>query len=363
MDGLQLVFGDVRNQPGLYEHSSKILFFHDASSYFVVRIAAFLDLFTFSSYVGTALLFSALSFAGSWMLFLTFYRRLPDRHDLLALASLFIPSLFFWGAGLFKETLVLAALGVSTYLIDAMVFRGSRSILRFLILLLALFVIFSVKKFVLQAFFPALVLWIYLYYFSAIRSLVLRILVFPLAIGFGIYLSYWSVYKVGEGDERYAVDRLARTSRITAYDIGFYSGRDAGSRYSLGELDGTFGNMIQLAPAAINVTLFRPYPWEIRNPLMALNALESISFLLITVVVLFLYGRRMWTNRGSPEGWFAIGFALVFAFAIGISTYNFGTLARYKTPLLPYYAIGLIFFCKRPTEQFHGNESIDPVRY
>jgi hypothetical protein len=362
-DGLQLIFGEVHNQPGMYVHASRILFFHDSSSYFVVRIAAFLDLFTFSSYVGTALLFSALSFVGSWMLFLTFYRRLPERHNLLALACLFIPSLFFWGAGLFKETLVLACLGMATYLVDAIVFRGDRSLSRILLLLIAIFVIFSVKKFVLQAFFPALILWVYLHYFSAIRSLALRILIFPLAIGFGIYLSYWSVYKVGEGDDRYAVDRLARTSQITAYDIGFYSGRDAGSRYTLGELDGTFGNMIELAPAAINVTLFRPYPWEIRNPLMALNAMESISFLALTLMVLISYGRRVWRNRVSPEGWFAIGFAMVFAFAIGISTYNFGTLARYKTPLLPYYAIGLIFFCKRPPEPDHGKELLDPVRY
>lgn len=349
IDALRLIFGDVSDQPGLYRYSSKILFFNDPSSYFVVRIASLFDLLTFSSYAGTSLCFAVLSFIGSWMLFLTFYRKLPERHGLLALACLFIPSLFFWGAGLFKETLVLACLGIATYVVDAMLTRGERRVSRIILLLLSLFIIFSVKKFVLQAFFPALILWIYLRYFISIRSLALRIMIFPLAIGLGIYLSYWSVYKVGEGDERYAVERLARTSRVTAYDIGFYSGRDAGSGYTLGDLDGTFGNMIQLAPAAINVTLFRPYPWEIRNPLMALNAIESISFLFITLIVVFRYGRRVLVNRVSPEGWFSIGFALVFAFAIGISTYNFGTLARYKTPLLPYFAIGLIFFCKRPT--------------
>lgn len=348
LDGLRLIFGDVQDKPEFYRYSSRIIFFHDPSSYFVVRISAIFDLITFSSYVGTSLLFATLSFAGSWMLFVTFYKKLPERHGLLALTCLFIPSVFFWGAGLFKETLVLACLGISTYLIDSILFRGERRIVRILLLLLALFMIFSVKKFVLQAFFPAVILWAYFRYFTSIRPLALRIMILPMAIGAGIYLSYWSVHKVGEGDERYAVERLARTSRITAYDIGFYSGRSAGSGYSLGELDGTFGNMIRLAPSAINVTLYRPYPWEIRNPLMALNAVESTAFFLITLMVLFRYGQRVVANRFSPEAWFCITFALVFAFAIGISTYNFGTLARYKTPLLPYFGIALIFFCKRP---------------
>lgn len=361
-DGLRLIFGNVSEATGLYRYSSKIVFFDDPGSYFIVRIAALFDLVTFSSYVGTALCFATVSFIGSWMLFLTFYRKLPNRHFLLALACLFTPSLFFWGAGLFKETIVLASLGMATYMVDAIFFQHRRTTGNILLLLLSFFLIFSIKKFVLQAFIPAAIIWVYFKSLVSIRSVVLRILLLPLAVAAGIYLGYWSVYKVGEGDQRYAVDRLARTARITAYDIGFYSGRDAGSRYSLGELDGTFLNMARLAPAAVNVTLFRPYPWEIRNPLMAFNAVESVILLLLSLVVALRYGGRVLANRTSPEAWFCMGFALVFAFAIGISTYNFGTLARYKTPLLPYFSVALVFLCKPgPSPDEHGTGNTHPL--
>ena len=76
------------------------------------------------------------------------------------------------------------------------------------------------------------------------------------------------------------------TAKITAYDIGYYTGRDAGSGYSLGELDGTFGSMIRLSPQAINVSLFRPYLWEVKNPLMLLSALESFLLLSLCLYII-----------------------------------------------------------------------------
>ena len=43
--------------------------------------------------------------------------------------------------------------------------------------------------------------------------------------------------------------------------------------------------------------------------------------------------------------------ALVFAFAVGVSTYNFGTLMRYKIPVLPFYAIFLIIVIAQKNEK------------
>ena len=140
---------------------------------------------------------------------------------------------------------------------------------------------------------------------------------------------YYAVYLVGESDQRYSVDRIAVTAQITAYDIGFYSGKDAGSTYSIGELDGTFGNMIGKAPQAINVSLFRPYMWEIRNPLMALTATESILLLFFTLFVILKCRGKLIRTLNDPTILFCLIFSLTFAFAVGVSTFNFGTLARY----------------------------------
>jgi hypothetical protein len=44
----------------------------------------------------------------------------------------------------------------------------------------------------------------------------------------------------------------------------------------------------------------------------------------------------------DPTIQFCFVFSLIFAFAVGISSYNFGALSRYKIPCLPFYAIALI---------------------
>jgi hypothetical protein len=47
---------------------------------------------------------------------------------------------------------------------------------------------------------------------------------------------------------------------------------------------------------------------------------------------------------------FSITFAVVFAFAVGVATANFGALVRLKTPMLPYLAAGLITLYYRSME-------------
>ena len=175
-----------------------------------------------------------------------------------------------------------------------------------------------------------------------IRSIILKVMLVPFVGGVIVISGYYAVIKVGEGDDRYAVSKIAMTGKVTAYDIRYWSGRNAGSGYSLGELDGSLGTMIGLAPEAINVSLFRPYLWEVKNPLMLFSALESTLLLFIVVYVVAKERLRIFAGVTQFNILFALSFSLIFAFAIGVSTYNFGTLVRYKVPLLPFFLTALI---------------------
>jgi hypothetical protein len=341
LKGLQLLFTS-RNQTGVYQYSSQIGFFNDPPSYFIVKIAAIFDLLTFSSYSATAVLFSLVGFIGMWMFFLTFYLQYPALHKGFALASLFLPSLIFWGSGILKDTITLACLGISTYYLYQIFLKGKVRISSILILLLSLFSIFTVRKFMLQAYLPSVILWIFLIKFRMMKSMILKIISFPLVIAIIGVSAYYTVIKVGEGDEKYSVNKLVKTAQITSYDIRFYSGRNAGSGYTLGTIDGSWQTMLRLAPVAINVSLFRPYLWEVKNPLMLLSALEGLFLLVLTVYVIAIRRSMIFEAIKNPNVIFLLMFSLVFAYAVGVSTFNFGTLARYKIPLLPFYTSALV---------------------
>lgn len=246
---------------------------------------------------------------------------------------------------------MLGALGLSTYCIDLLINQRRVRLSTILVLILSIYVIFSVKLFILQAFLPAVMLWVSYKKIMGSPSVMVRLLVLPFLLAGGALLSYLMVTKVGESDARYAIDNIARTAKITAYDIGFYTGRDAGSGYSLGEQDGTFTGMLLKAPQAINVTLFRPYLWEVKNVLMLLSALEGTILLIIVVYILVSARVRIFSILNNPDTVFLLVFSLIIAFAVGITSYNFGTLARYKIPMLPYFSIGLVLIYFKNNER------------
>ncbi len=351
-DGLKLIFDpDAPADPTLYKYTSRILFFHDPASYAIIRIISFLDFFTCSTYSGTAVLFAIISFAGMWLMFLTFYQPYPHLHRWIAVGSFFIPSVFFWGSGILKDTIVLACLGAITFAIKRIFIDKKVSAGSILLLVVGLLITYQIKKYVLLCFLPAAFFWIFAGILARIRSTMLQLMLLPFIILIAGLSGFYAVQKIGQDDPKYALDKLAKTSRVTAYDIGFYTGKDAGSGYSLGELDDSFTGMIRLAPQAINVSLFRPYLWEVKNPLMLLSALESLVMLGITLYLLIKLRLNFFISWNNPDVLFCMLFSITFAFAVGVSTFNFGTLARYKIPLLPFYLIGLVVIADQSNKE------------
>ena len=108
-------------------------------------------------------------------------------------------------------------------------------------------------------------------------------------------------------------------------------------------------------PAAINVSLFRPYLWESRNPIMLLSAIESSILLYLTFR---LFQKRKLKNTidvlsKDVNLQFFLLFGLIFSFFVGITTYNFGSLVRYKIQGYPFYiaAILLLYYLQPDIEK------------
>jgi hypothetical protein len=340
--GIKLFFSNGTDETGIYKYSSRIPFFRDRSSFAVIRLASFFDLFTFSSYSATAVCFAVLSFVGNWMLFLTFYQDRMQLHRPIALATLFVPSVFFWGSGLLKDTITLAALGILTFMVKRIFIQKRIRLMGIFVMVVAAYLIYSIKVYILLCYLPAALLWVFFSNLSKINSSVLKGLMLPLVVVVAGVSGYFAIVQVGANDPRYKLDMLGKTAKVTAYDIAFQTGRDAGSTYSLGELDGSFSNLISLAPQAINVSLFRPYLWEINGLLMLFSAAESLVILFLTVFVFIKSLRWLGQSLIKPDALFCLVFSLTFAFSVGVSTFNFGTLSRYKIPLIPFYLLALI---------------------
>jgi hypothetical protein len=349
----QLIFANGEYNPNTYEYASEIIYYDDLPSYFVVRVAGIFDILTFHTYSATATLFAVFSFSGIWAMFMVFCRMLPRLHLQLAIALLFIPSVFFWGSGILKDSITLGALGWSTYaFVQIFIFRRN-FITSLILLLLSFFIIYEIKIYILLCYIPALMIWYYLENLQRIKNVVLKTMILPFTMILLITGGYYSVKLIGMENNRYNLERLSYTAESTARWINYVSEKQHGSGYTLGDFDYSFSGIARKTPAAIWVTLFRPYLWESNNLAMLFSSLESLALLIFTIYVAInsLIRGRLKMLFSNPVIVFCFVFSIIFAFAIGISTYNFGSLVRYKIPMLPFFIIGLFMmlsYSKRP---------------
>ena len=154
-----------------------------------------------------------------------------------------------------------------------------------------------------------------------------------------------------EGDSKYDVNKIAERSKINNTYLSKQVA--SGSAYNIGIYDGSLNSIITVGPQAIVVSLYRPFIFEVRNPLMLLSALEGSVFIYFTFLFIYKVGffKTIKFIRSKPILTFCLIFSMVLAFAVGTNSGNFGTLVRYKIPLMPFYLAALFIMqahLKRP---------------
>ena len=346
--GLKLLFSNDRYDPDIYLYASRMHHFGDTSTYFIIKLAAVLSFLSLNSYTVIACMFASISYSGLWNLYRTFYRLYPHLYKPIAYSVLFIPSVFFWGSGYLKDSITLAAVGWAVYCLYWIFIKKQKSFQAVLALIISLYVLYVVKIYILLCLIPALVVWIFLQYTTNIRSAFFRYVVTPFVLIFAGVVGFYAVQKIGESNSRYSLEAMAGTAEETARWLSYLGETQGGSVYTLGDFDYSTAGMIRKALPAVNVTLFRPYVWEAHNIVMLMSALESLFLLLFTLYVIFKKGPLNFisTVRKNPFVLFCLIFSISFSFAIGISTYNFGSLVRYKIPMLPFYLVALLAILK-----------------
>lgn len=92
------------------------------------------------------------------------------------------------------------------------------------------------------------------------------------------------------------------------------------------------------------MTFFRPYLWEARNPVVMLGAIESSIFLALFIFILYKLKWHLFTPlKGKYLLSGLVIFIIIFGFAVGFTSYNFGALGRYKIPIMSPFSMILIY--------------------
>src|SRR4029077_1988039 len=196
-----------------YNYTSQMGWYSDTASYTVCSITAFLGIFTYNTYLPTAVMFAFISFTGIWALFRTFASLYPHLTRPIAIAILFIPSVFVWGSGIFKDTICIFGLGWLTYGTFRFLVQKDFSFANVLVSILSFFLIARVKLYILLGFAPALIMWIFFNYSQKIRNRSKKIAVkfVMIVIVMGGFLLFMRQFAQQLG--KYSLENVVQTSR------------------------------------------------------------------------------------------------------------------------------------------------------
>lgn len=329
------------------------------SSTFLIRIAGFLSMFCFGTYLPIALFFSLLAFLGTWKIFLVFYNQYPTFYKPIALGCLFAPSALLWGTNLLKDPLCMFALGLCVSGMYAII-KKKMKIMHIAEIFIGAAILSIVKDYLFYILIAATIITLIVLFKSrnVLINITFRLLTFVVIIA-GTSWIYLNIGKVGE-----SVYTNFTSSTQTIQNVQASLIEEGASGYILpGINDFSAAGIFRTYLLSINVALFRPYLWEVTNPLMLLSALESFLILLLFVYLLI---KTKFTGFfkfavQNPVVFFALLFSLLLAPLAGFVSFNFGTLARYKFPMVPFlYTYLLVLYADLKQKKLNLPNSIKP---
>ncbi|MBS1634833.1 MAG: hypothetical protein JST26_02850 [Bacteroidetes bacterium] len=325
----------------------------DPNSFFVVRLLIPLMALSFNSYFTCAVLTACIAYTGIWKLYKTFLEEFPMLQKEFAIAVLFIPSCVFWGSGLMKDSFTLSAVGWFTYAFYFYFIKKRRRIMFVVEMLVAAFIILSIKPYIFFALLPGAILWLSNQQIKKINNSTLRFLATPVLLAFGGGLGYLVLNQMGGALGLYKIDSVLDRAVIVQQDMkaDYYGGKT----FDIGTFDASVAGIALKAPMAIFAGIFRPGIWDVRNVVMFVSSLENTYLLLLTIFLLIklkFFGFFSMIRK-NPLLLFVMLFSLFFAFSVGLTVANFGSLVRLRIPELPFF-VGGLFILRHLYEQKHN---------
>lgn len=334
--------------PDLSEFSTAISYSRGAEEWFMVKLLSPITFVAFHSYLVLTLFLSLISFYGGWKLFLVFKDLMPKRENLAFIAVFLLPSVLFSGGGVMKDTFTLAGINIIIYGLYFTLFKRQVSLAKYGLIMVAAYVVFYLKSYVLIAFVPGLLFGLNALIKERLNNPVLRRSLGTLFLLITVGIIYTGPRVLADTSSKYTA--AAITGRVKGFhtwhtDVG-------GATYNLGEMNYTPLGVIQKIPAALNVTFFRPYLWESSSVVVLISGLESFALLLFFVYVLYKLRWKIFRHiREEPILITFLIYCLIFGFVVGFTSYNFGALGRYKIPVYSLFVFLLFYLFGKVRDQ------------
>lgn len=318
-----------------------MIYLGDRHALVVDKLCWILCLVTFKSFIGMTILLAWLSYLCIWRLYMVLIKEFPNLSREFAIALLFIPSVFFWGSGLLKDTITFASVCLFASSFSIIITQNKDYFKNTVWLIFSSLLLIWIKPYIFFALLPGSILWYGGIQIFRVNNHLVKSFTTPFLIIISLLSGYVMLNLMSGFLGEYSLENVLDKAVLTQNDLKseYYQG----SSFDIGSFEPTVTGILGKMPAAINAALFRPYIWETYNFTMFMSGIENFFMLGFTIYLTFklkFYNlfRLMFRHRIL---FFTVYFSIFFSFSVGLTTSNFGSLVRYKIPAIPFFLISL----------------------
>jgi hypothetical protein len=279
------------------------------------------------SMLGAFVVFSLLSFLGLAGFVVAFARMFPEaRLSSYARWVWFLPSLWFWPSSIGKEAIVLLGIGLAVW-----GYCFSRERIHWGLMALGVLVVFAIRPQVAAVLLACALFGYWVAQWHQLSSTrIIQGVAFLLLGAATVWISLQQI-----GVEGFDVAEMQGYLETTVRSEG-------GSRIAM------TGAGFASTPAAMVNVLFRPFPWEGRNPVQILSSLEVVAVwgMVLLRAGSLVRGIRRWRENRLMGA--AVPFLILYSATLGMAAANLGIIARQRIFLLPFLFLLLEAGARRP---------------
>jgi len=322
------------------------LYWHDRFAFSIIRISSIFSFFGFKLYLPTSFLASTFTFFGQWKVFKLLCSLYPNNTKSLAFCFLFIPSVAFWGSGLYKDSFTFMASCLLFYSFYNIFILRKRTLTQIFYILFSIYLLIQIKPYILYCELFGIFVFIIYYNLSIFKNKVIRYFLLPIITILSFLVGTYFLLRLGEkiGGHYRSIDMTLKMMKEIQKDLKNkeYYGLNS---YDIGDFEPTIPGILKKFPIATITGLYRPFLWDVRKPIVFISALENTIFLLITLYSIATILKSIFYHDLSyiiktifnPYIIFSIIFSITLSFFIGLTAANFGALVRYKIPYIPFF--------------------------
>ncbi len=303
-----------------FEDRPRVLFFVKLISV-IVRISG--DSFWLSS-----LYVSFISFLFFWYFTVILSRIYPHLKWNIVACFLFVPSVIFWSSGLLKESIANGAFILTIAFTIKMAHKRRLSVLELSIAFLSILLLYQVKHYLLITFLVFLGLFssfCVLRRFSGIFHWLVPAIIL-------VFISFL----IQSVHPYLKVSRLAQT--IYENNQAFITKTDVDNQIGIIVTEPNWNSILNEFPNSVYTGLFRPHIFDHTPAIGWVHKIENF-FLLFLLIFTIIISIKEHSGMNWPVLFPSIISILLLAFFLCISTPNFGSLVRYKSSFIPFFAL------------------------